>query len=586
MSSQLATKYAVALVVSSLALYLTIVSPLVTGASFMLLLAAIILSSWYGGVGPGILAALITASGGYYWILPPRGTLYVKGPDDALRFGAFLFTALLILGITAQREHARQSLRANEARLRASLENLLDALAVFSAVRDESGRMVDFIFDYVNQAACELNRMPREAMLGKRLLEVLPAHKESGLFAEYCQVVETGEPLVKESLIYEDIFGEQRISRAFDIRATRLGDGFVVAWRDVTERARAGEKLRESEERYRRMVETATEGIWTLDAQNRTTYVNPRGALVLGAPVAELLGSSPVEFMFPEDLERGSERLELLRQGVGAQYVGRLRSKSGAELWVAMSTAPVTDARGNYLGALAMFADVTARRRAEERLRELSQGMILLQEQERRYLSHELNDEVAQILAALKLHLETIQSDLADLSVERIPERKDIDRVVVQLTQVLSRLRTIAQDLRPPSLDTVGLDATLDGLCHTFERESGLVVHYSSGEIDRVSDALCIFLYRFLQEALANVQAHAQAKEVRVTLSCDKGAIALAVQDDGCGFDPQAALAGEGNSHRLGLLRIREWLKFLDGSLEIDSQPGKGTRLTARLPMM
>ena len=579
-------KYVIAAAVSALALAVTVTSPLVVGAPFLLLAVAIMVICWYGGVGPGILAAVIAASGAFYGVLPHHGFLSLAGPDDWLRFGVFLLVAVLIIGITAQREQARKSLQQSEERLRTSFESLLDALAILHAVRDESGQIVDFVYEYVNEAACQLNRMPREAVLGKRLLEVLPAHQESGLFAEYCHVVQTGEPLAKESLTYEDVFGKQRLSRAFDIRASKLGDGFVVSWRDVTERARADEKLKESEVRYRRIIETATEGVWTLDAENRTTYVNPRGAQILGAGPDALLGSSPVEFMFPEDLVRGSERLELLRQGTGARYNGRLRARDGAERWVSVSTAPILGAAGEYVGALAMVADVTARHHAEARLRDLTQHMILLQEQERRYLSHELHDEVGQVLAAVKLRLEMIQSDLSDLSPDRFPERKELDQVVVQMTSALARIQYLAQGLRPPSLDTTGLDATLEGLCRSLEREAGLPIHYSNAEVGQeVPDALCIFLYRFLQEALTNVQLHAHAKEVRVTLLKETGGIALAVEDDGQGFDVEKAFAWNDGGKSLGLLRMREWLKFLGGSLEIESEPGRGTRLVARLPV-
>lgn len=73
-------------------------------------------------------------------------------------------------------------------------------------------------------------------ILGKTMCELLPEHRETGLFDAYCQVVETGQPLVRESLIYEDVYNGKRLTRAFDFQATKLGDGFAVAWRDVTER--------------------------------------------------------------------------------------------------------------------------------------------------------------------------------------------------------------------------------------------------------------------------------------------------------------------------------------------------------------
>ncbi|HEY9807253.1 MAG TPA: PAS domain S-box protein, partial [Candidatus Obscuribacterales bacterium] len=134
----------------------------------------------------------------------------------------------------------RRDLQRSQEQFQTSVENMLDCFGIFSAMRDESGQIVDFRIDYLNQAACENNRMTKEMQIGRGLCEVLPAHRELGLFGEYCQVVETSEPLIKDSLIYEDSYGDgkQHLVRAFDIRATKLNDGFVASWRDVTEHRR------------------------------------------------------------------------------------------------------------------------------------------------------------------------------------------------------------------------------------------------------------------------------------------------------------------------------------------------------------
>ena len=129
----------------------------------------------------------------------------------------------------------RQRLQQSEERFRTSVENMLDCFGIYSAIRDEAGKIVDFRIEYLNAAALESNRMMPEH-IGQRLCELLPGNRESGLFDEYCRLVETGQPLIKESLIYADVFGGQELTRAFDIRATKLSDGFVASWRDVTQR--------------------------------------------------------------------------------------------------------------------------------------------------------------------------------------------------------------------------------------------------------------------------------------------------------------------------------------------------------------
>ena len=144
------------------------------------------------------------------------------------------------------------SLKAGEELFRASVEALLDGFAIFTSIRDNHDRIIDFRYEYINDAGCRLNQRSREDLVGHTLLELFPAQKDLGLIEAYAQVVETGEPLIRENLVYEDVFGNgQRMTRVFDLRTGKLGDGFVVAWRDVTEKKR----IEESEREQRTMAE-------------------------------------------------------------------------------------------------------------------------------------------------------------------------------------------------------------------------------------------------------------------------------------------------------------------------------------------
>ncbi|MFM7425448.1 MAG: ATP-binding protein, partial [Elainella sp.] len=131
---------------------------------------------------------------------------------------------------------ANQDLQSSEARFRASLETMLDCFGIYSAIRNAAGEIEDFRVEYVNDAACLTNLMTREAQIGQRLCELLPAHRNSGLFAEYCQVVETGEPLTKDVIFYPGELGGQANQpvKTFNIRVARFEDGIVATWRDVT----------------------------------------------------------------------------------------------------------------------------------------------------------------------------------------------------------------------------------------------------------------------------------------------------------------------------------------------------------------
>ena len=151
---------------------------------------------------------------------------------------------------------AEEALIKSESKFRTSIEIIPDAFGIYKAIRDESNEIVDFEIEYVNGTACVLNNLSKEEQIGKHLCKILPAHKESGLFNEYVKIVEIGQVFEKESIWYEDVYGDKVLKRAFDIKASKFGDGFVATWRDITERKKAEIKLQESEIRLNELVAT------------------------------------------------------------------------------------------------------------------------------------------------------------------------------------------------------------------------------------------------------------------------------------------------------------------------------------------
>jgi signal transduction histidine kinase len=217
-----------------------------------------------------------------------------------------------------------------------------------------------------------------------------------------------------------------------------------------------------------------------------------------------------------------------------------------------------------------------------EQLRQLAQQVLSAQEVERRRLSRELHDEASQALIALKISLELIRSDLPARSTSL---RKRLGEAVALTGMTMEQVHLLAQDLRPPALDMVGLNATLEGFCRDFARRTGLTVDYAGVEPPPLSDAVNICLYRFLQEALTNVAKHAQADRVQVALRSDDDALSLSVVDDGQGFDPQARTPVSDQPKGIGLLGMQERLALLGGRLRIESSPGRGACLIAQVPL-
>jgi signal transduction histidine kinase len=225
--------------------------------------------------------------------------------------------------------------------------------------------------------------------------------------------------------------------------------------------------------------------------------------------------------------------------------------------------------------------DITRRKRAEKAIQNLAKQVVFAQEEERRRLSRELHDEAGQALTALKLSLELLRADLPAGSEEL---SLNLGEAVALAETTMERVRGLAHGLRPPALDTLGLNLTLEACCRDYARRAQLAIQYRGDDVKGLSDAMNICLYRVLQEALTNVVKHARARHVEVGLSSETGSVCLTVADDGCGIDPDT-LSMLDRPAGIGLLGMRERLELLDGRLALESATGQGLRLTATLPL-
>ena len=252
-------------------------------------------------------------------------------------------------------------LASSEKRFRTCIENMLDCFGMYRAIRDESGKIVDFAIEYVNAAACANNQMTKEEQMGQRLCEILPTHSTNGLFEEYCQLVETGQPLQKESVYYEDSYNGKNISRLFNICAVKLGDGFACTWRDVTERIQAEEARRKTEELYRTLTKNFPNGAVMLFNHDLCyTLAEGKGLAEIGLSKEQLEGKKIWELF-------SSEIGEILEPYYRAALEG---STSILEVLYTDRTyllyaLPVKNKQGEIFAGMVMTQDITERKRAE-----------------------------------------------------------------------------------------------------------------------------------------------------------------------------------------------------------------------------
>jgi PAS domain S-box-containing protein len=238
-------------------------------------------------------------------------------------------------------------------------------VGIYSAIRTDSGQISDFRIDYHNPAALASSRLTA-ADIGKRLCELFPGVRATGLLAEYAQVVETGTPLLKEDLIYTGEFGGELLTRVYDIRFSKLRDGFICAWRDITERKQIEIARITAEHERDRFFNLSIDLLAIASFEGYFTRLNPAWEKVLGYNTAELMAQPFVDFVHPDDLASTVAAAQSLSTGTAAvEFENRYRCKDGSYRWLLWNAMP--DAEQNVIYAIAH--DITDRKCAEAALR-------------------------------------------------------------------------------------------------------------------------------------------------------------------------------------------------------------------------
>jgi PAS domain S-box-containing protein len=276
-----------------------------------------------------------------------------------------------------ERKRAEELLKKSEERFRTSVETLLEGFAILSAVRDSNGQLIDFKYEYINEAGCKMNQKPHEEHMGKTLLELLPTHKEIGLFDGYVRVVETGQSLTKEFLIYETVYGSgERLRQAFDVRITRLGDGFVTTWQDITDKKKGEELLRQSEERLRLLIENSKDVVIMADLEGSLIYYN--GPPEYGITAEEALGKNPFSIFEPAIAARLTNQLKLVMKGGEALTFDNVIPWKGESFWFLTQMYPIRDEKGRMIAVGLIARNITERKRLEEILKKEQQELKLI----------------------------------------------------------------------------------------------------------------------------------------------------------------------------------------------------------------
>ena len=353
--------------------------------------------------------------------------------------------------------------------------------------------------------------------------------------------------------------------------------------REIAEREKAREALRESEELYATLVEASLTGVY-MQQNGRILFANERFAHIFGYHREEMIGMDTLRLVHPEDRSRIREIRSTRLKGEDApdEYEVRGLTRDGRSIWVNRRVSLVQyKGRPTILGNV---ADITGRKQMEDELRQLSSRILSAEEKERKRIARDLHDGLGQLLGAVKFRVESF---LLGLDGDHPGNnRGTLEEVVTLIRRTIEEMRRILADLRPSILDDLGIVPTINWLCREFQQAHADVSMEKTLLVEErdVPDELKTVIYRVFQESLNNVAKHSRARRVRLALYREKGGLVLEIEDDGIGFDPNAIPAHAEGSEGIGLHSIRERCRFSGGRFDLNARQGKGTSIRVTWP--
>lgn len=352
---------------------------------------------------------------------------------------------------------------------------------------------------------------------------------------------------------------------------------------DITERKKASEALIRSEEKYRTLVEQATDAIFIADQTGRFIVVNPAAVQLSQYSEQELMQMTIFHLADQEELKVKPFAFEEMKSERGARSERRMRRKDGVMVDVEINARFLSDGR-----FLAFIRDITERKQAENELnnsykaiRKLTSHLQQAREEERKHIARNIHDELGQLLTVLKMDISWLSKKVKAMNVPAITEKADA--VMELLNNTVHSVRRIAADLRPGLLDDLGLVAAIEWHLGEFGKRTGIQTHFliSNAQINLPAEQ-ATSLFRIYQESITNIARHAEATEVTVELLEQNNRFIMRITDNGKGFD----FAAVGKRKTLGLLGMKERAEMMGGRFEVTRQTGGGMQIEVELSLL
>lgn len=538
-----------------------------------------------------------------------------------------------ILEDLTQQMKAEAELRQKEARFRSTVEQASDGIAL----TDEQGRIVEW-----NLAQERITGLRREDVLGLPILDahfrLIPAERNTESFRELLtlslqEFFSTGQaPWLNQPLEYEIVRpdGTRRVVQT-TLFPVQVEKGFTIGsiTRDITEWIEAQNEINRRNRESAALNEIIQAINSTLDVQETLTLITTSTNRLMNTEATSILlydeerddlyfaaGSGPgADFLIGRRLQVGqgiagwvvehNEPALVPDVSQDPRWFSEFDAESGfitrsllcvplRSKGLIVGALETMNKEGGFnqddvrllstLAASAATAIENARlfeqaRDRHAQLQALSRHLVEIQEAERAHVARELHDETGQALSSLLLSLSMLEQEASNPRAVR----KHVANLKTTVNGMLEDLHQLATNLRPAALDLLGLVPALEQYIETFSEQHAIPIQFETvGPVfeSRLPPEVEIALYRIVQEALTNVLRHAQATRIDVLLEQRGSQVVAIIEDDGVGFDAEAAR----QSGRLGLLGMRERAEMLGGQLTIESAPGMGTTIYVEIP--
>jgi PAS domain S-box-containing protein len=353
---------------------------------------------------------------------------------------------------------------------------------------------------------------------------------------------------------------------------------FALFWQRARRR-KAESELGKSEEKFSKAFQHSPLAITIVRAtDDRYIEVNEIFEVDTGWLREEVLRRTPQEIgLWIDPDQRTAFLRQLLEKGSVKDFEVMFRRKDG-QIRTGLGSAELIELHGEQC-ALSVVADITERKQAEEAMASVGSRLIEAQEAERTRIARELHDDISQRIAMVSI---TLDSTGQALPASAIATKSQIEEALAQIGELGDDIQALSHRLHSSKLEYLGLEAAASSFCRELSERQNVEVDFKYADMpDDLSEPISLCLFRVLQEALHNAVKYSGVDEFEVAFSATSGEIELRVHDSGVGFDPRETSKG----HGLGLVSMKERLKLVRGDISIQSKPGHGTTVLARVPL-